>query len=1112
MQAEKSNAAGAFLSPFGAWGLAFGFAVGWGAFVMPGTSFLPGAGPLGTAIGVALGAAAMAVFAWNYHVLVRHRPGPGGAFAYAHDVLGPDYGFLVAWSLLLAYLAILWANATALVLLVRHVAGGAFQVGFHYRLAGFDVWLGEAGFCVAAIAAAGALCLAKRSAARVNLGLVLVLSGCVAVCFAAAVAKHRGGWASMAPPFAPGTGRPPARQVLSILGMMPWAFVGFEAISNLSGEFAFDRRRTFRVLAGAVAAAAAAYVALALLPALAHPDAFSSWPDYLAGAKRLGGIESMPAFAAARRALGAAGVAVLAAAMFAGISTGVIASVLATSRLLRGLSEYRVFPAWIGRLDARGSPRNAILLVAAFSAVVPFFGRTAIGWPVDMSSVGAAVAYCAVSAAALAEARKSGDAATRATGWCGVWMSVAFALLLLVPKYLSGGALAAESYLMLALWALVGFAVFRSVFRRDPERFGRTMAVWIGVLALVFFSSLMWVRQVSTRAIRAEVDGVSSFYLSQYRALTGADPSDEAEARAADFLGGAMELLERRLLLIDLVQLSLPIFAILLMFSLYRTQQFREKALELAKARAEANNRAKTGFMSNISHDIRTPLNAIIGYTELAEDSGTDAAALRGYVGKIRDSGRSLLELLDDVLEMSRIESGKVELDPVPMDLAAAIGQFHDLFAPQMAFKGVDFVVDVSGVRDRCVLCDKVRLDRMLLNLVGNALKFTPAGQSVRVVCRQLPSGTGTAPGSATYELRVKDTGIGMGPEFASRVFEPFERERTSTVSGIQGTGLGMAITKRIAELMHGSISVASEKGKGTEFTVRLELPLVPEDEVAAAADRGKHGRDADFAGKRLLLAEDNETNRDIAVRILGDAGFEVDCAANGQEALDKIDQGGPGRYDLVLMDIQMPVMDGLAAVRAIRALARPGVSDVRIMALSANAFDSDIRAAFEAGVDGHATKPYRRQALLERIAGMIGGGPAGDYTPLVRGRQPRILFADDSKLNHTVLAMHCRKLRIDGFVSAMDGAEALAKLRDPGPRPFDLLVTDLQMPGIGGAELVRAVRADPALAKLPVFVFTADDALKGTYASFGFTGALIKPVTTESLKAMLDSITAKPT
>ena len=394
------------------------------------------------------------------------------------------------------------------------------------------------------------------------------------------------------------------------------------------------------------------------------------------------------------------------------------------------------------------------------------------------------------------------------------------------------------------------------------------------------------------------------------------------------------------------------------MFSLYRTQQAREKSLELAKARAEANNRAKTGFLSNISHDIRTPLNAIIGYTELAEDAGGDAAALRGYVAKIRDSGRSLLELLDDVLEMSRIESGKVVLDPVPMDLVATLDQFHDLFAPQMAFKGVEFGVDASGVRDRFVMCNKVRLDRMLLNLVGNALKFTPAGGSVRVVCRQLD---GAAPGSAAYELRVKDTGIGMGPAFAARVFEPFERERTSTVSGIQGTGLGMAITKRIAELMHGSIAVASEKGKGTEFTVRVELPLVPEDEVAAAAKPETAGHRTDFTGKRLLLAEDNEANRDIAVRILRDAGFEVDCAANGREAVDKVERGGPGRYDIVLMDVQMPVMDGLSAVRAIRALARPGVSDVPIMALSANAFDSDIRAAFEAGVDGHATKPYRR-------------------------------------------------------------------------------------------------------------------------------------------------------
>ena len=1097
-----------YLSPLAAWGLAFGLAVGWGSFVMPGSTFLPGAGPLGTAIAVAIGAASMAVIAWNYHVLVRERPCSGGAFAYAHDVLGPDYGFLVAWALLLAYMAILWANATALVLLVRYVPGHALQIGPHYVLAGFDVWLGEAALCVAAIAAAGVLCLAKKFAARVNLGLMLLFSVCVAVCFAAALSKHEGGFAAMAPAFAPGTGTGKVRQVLGVLAMMPWAFVGFEAISNSSAEFAFDAKKTFRILVAAVAAATVSYVVLALLPTLVHPDGFTSWPDYLAGAKSLEGVSSLPTFAAAQRALGKPGVVLLAAAMFAGISTGIVASVFATSRLLHGLSEYGVFPEWIGRLDRNGTPRNAIFLVTGVSAVVPFLGRTAIGWPVDMSSIGAAIAYGGVSAAAIATARRRGDAVTAATGWCGIAMAVVFSLLLLVPKYISGGALSAESYLMLAIWSILGFAIYRAVFGRDKVRFGRTTAVWLGVMVLVFFSTLMWVRQASTRAIRDEMDDISSFYVSEYHRTTGTNPSEEAERIAAAFREEETAGLDRRLLAIDLVQLLLPAFAIVLMFSLYRTQQSREKELELAKARAEANNRAKTGFLSNISHDIRTPLNAIIGYTELAEEEGTDAEALRAYVAKIRASGRNLLELLDDVLEMSRIESGKVELDPVPMDLGATLGEFRDLFASQMEAKGVDFEVDFSGVRDRFVLCDKIRLDRMLLNLVGNAYKFTPKGGSVAVSCWQEP---GAGPESAVYELRVKDTGIGMSPAFAARVFEPFERERSSTVSGIQGTGLGMAITKRIADLMHGTISVASEKGKGTEFTVRVELPVVSEEEVAAAAVRGKGTPAADFAGKRLLLAEDNEANRDIAVRILAGAGFEVDCATNGKEALDKVAAGGPHRYDLVLMDVNMPVMDGLAAVRAIRALARPGVSDVPIMALTANALDTDVKAAFEAGVDGHATKPFQRRILLERIAGVLGGGPAGTFTPLVRGRAPRILFVDDSQLNHTVMGIHFRKLALEDIDHAACGEEALEKLRNPGPRPFDLLVTDLKMPGMSGKDLVDAVRADPVLAKLPVFVFTADDELKNTYASMGFTGALIKPATAETVKAMLDSITAKP-
>ena len=1105
---KSTNALSKYLSPFTAWGLAFGFAVGWGSFVMPGSTFLPGAGPLGTVIGVLIGAAAMAVIAWNYHVLVRDRPSSGGAFTYAHDILDADCGFLVAWSLLLAYMAILWANATALVLLVRYVAGDAFQVGLHYRLAGFDVWLGEASLCVVAIVAAGALCLAKKTAARINLGLMLLFCICVGICFAAALSKHDGGLAGMAPAFAPDPGRGHVRQVLGILAMMPWAFVGFEAISNSSAEFAFDPKKTFRILLAAIVAATVAYLLLALLPTLAHPDEYSSWPDYLAGAKRLEGISSLPTFATAHRALGTVGVALLATAMFAGISTGIVASVFATSRLLHGLSEYQVFPEWVGRLDGRGSPRNAILLVVGVSAVVPFLGRTAIGWPVDMSSIGAAIAYGGVSAAALASARKNGDATTKATGWCGIWMAAVFSLLLLVPRYLSSGALAAESYLMLAVWSVLGFAVFRAVFKRDRSRFGRSMAVWIGVMVLLVFSALMWVRQTSSRTIRSSMGDVSAFFGAQYRKLVGQDPPKEAEQYAGEFLGNELKRLHGRLLAIDLVQLLLMMVGVALMFNLYRAQRAREKTLEQEKAQAESNNRAKSRFLSNISHDIRTPLNAIIGYTELAEDDGADEATLRDYIAKIRGSGHHLLELISDVLEMSRIESGKISLDPVSVDLVAAIGNFRDLFTSQMKTKGVAFSVDLSGVRDRFVLCDPARLDRVLLNLVGNAYKFTPSGGSVSISCRQAAA---SAPGEALYEFRVKDTGIGMSPEFAARVFEPFERERTATVSGIQGTGLGMAITKRIVEMMHGTISVATEKGRGTEFTVRVELPLVSEDDFVSSSASAGHGRAVDFTGKRLLLAEDNPDNRDIATRMLSDAGFDVDCAVDGKEAVEKVAAGGPGRYDIVLMDMKMPVMGGLEAARAIRAMARPGVSDVPIMALSANAFDADVKASFEAGMNAYATKPFQRKVLLERIAALLGGAPDGTFTPLRRGRAPRILFVDDSQLNHTIMHSLFRKLELDDIVSAHSGAEALEKLRNPDPRPFDLLVTDLQMPGMSGRELVAAVRADAALAKLPAFVYTADDELKDTYASMGFTGALIKPASAETIQIMLESITEKP-
>ena len=983
---ENTGGMGRHLSMLAVWGLSFGYAVGWGAFVMPGATFLPDAGPLGTIVGVLVGAFAMAVIGWNYYRMTESCPGPSGACAFAAKAFGADYGFLTAWSLSLAYMAILWANATALVLLVRYMFGDVLQFGWHDTLAGFDIYLGEVLLSVGVMVVAGAICLwGRRLAGRVQAALAAFMLVGVAACFFAALAHHEGGLAGMAPAFSP-DGRGRFAQVLSILAMMPWAFVGFEAVSHSSGEFDFPARRLWRILLAAIAASVAMYGMLALMPVLAHPQQYATWPEYISAKSGLSGLDSMSTFAAARVSMGNGGVALIGTAMFAAIFTGIVGATVAMSRLVYSLSANDVLPAWrwLGRLDSNGSPRNAILFVVGISLVIPFFGRTVIGWPVDVSSIGAAVAYCCTSAAAWKLAREKGDAVTKATGIVGAVMSIAFCLLLLVPNYLSGSVLSAESYLVLALWCIVGFAFYRQVFKHDAQqRFGRSPVVWSGIVILVFFSSLMWVRLSTQSATSQAVDSIVAFQARHCAEVHGTSDVETIH-HEQDYVTGEMESLDAQRRVYDIVQLALFACSLVIIFNLYLIQRRRQEELEMSQAEAEARDRAKSSFLSSISHDIRTPMNAIIGYIELARRAGGDIGKVREYVGKLEASSHHLLALINDVLEMSRIESGRVELEPVPMDICAVLDEAADVFAAQMTEKSIEFKVDQSGVGHRYVMCDRSRMNRILLNIVGNAWKFTPAGGSITVTLRETAGGV--------YELRVKDTGIGMSDDFVKRVFDPFERERTSTVNGIEGTGLGMPITKGIVTLMGGSIDLRTELGKGTEFIVRLPLEQVDEKGVksggveSGGVESGgveelthqlTHSPTPSLthspAHRRILLVEDNDVNREIAYTILTQSGYIVDQATDGKKAVEKFAGEAPGFYDAILMDVHMPVMDGYSAAKTIRAMELPHRPRVPIIALSANAFETDVKAALAAGMNAHLAKPIKIDLLLKTLEAEMG-------------------------------------------------------------------------------------------------------------------------------------------
>ena len=953
-----------YLTGLSAWALAFGCSVGWGSFLMPGTTFLPNAGPLGTAIGLLIGAAAMILIGSSFHYMMRRWPDGGGAFTYARRAFGDDHGFLSAWFLCLTYIGLVWANATAMAVLARYMLGDTLMVGFHYRVAGYDVYLGEVLLCVGAVAAFGLICMAgKRLSGRTQAALALGLMASVTVCFAAAAMGHEGGAASMAPAFAPeGT---KIKQVFSILSLVPWAFVGFESVSHSAEELRFSTNRTLRIMTWAVVCTLACYIMLALLPVLAVPEGYESWTEYISALDGETGYRALPTLAAAHAALGENGVRILSMAVFCALSTSLIGNMVAASRLLRAMAEEGILPAWFRSVDKRDIPRNALWFIMGVSAVIPLLGRTAISWHVDVSTIGATIAYAYTCAAAWKLARLEGDRLHTLLGMAGFALSVLFSLFLLAPGVFSGGALETESYLILAAWGILGFLFFRLVLGGDRERrFGKSMVVWVALMALIFLTTLMWTQETISTVSREGTERIGAAAREE-----GVAAAAEDEARFDARVEEEMERVRRTFRDHNLVEASIVVLAFGVMFSVYSNMRSREKQIELERIKAQESSQAKSAFLSNMSHDLRTPMNAIIGYTQLAQREKVGEAEMRGYLTKIGASSQHLLSLINDVLEMSRIENGRMELMPEKTDLAEVMEETGKMFASQMSAKHIEFLVDASGVEDRYVLCDGNRLTRVFMNLLSNACKFTPEHGRVSAILRQ----TGREGQYASYEARVKDNGIGMSREFARNVFTPFERERTSTVSGIQGTGLGMSITKTIVDLMGGTIDLITAPGKGCEFIVRLQFPVekAPQEE----AEAGQDGQEMSLSGKRLLLAEDNEINREIALLILGEKGFVMETAENGRVALGMVSEAPAGYYDAVLMDIQMPEMNGYEAARAIRSLPDKDKAAVPIVAMTANAFKEDEDQAREAGMNGHIAKPIDVEKMMETLAGILSGG-----------------------------------------------------------------------------------------------------------------------------------------
>ena len=383
-----------------------------------------------------------------------------------------------------------------------------------------------------------------------------------------------------------------------------------------------------------------------------------------------------------------------------------------------------------------------------------------------------------------------------------------------------------------------------------------------------------------------------------------------------------------------------------------------QNELEFAREAAETANRTKSSFLFNMSHDIRTPMNAILGFANMAKKYSDDKEKVEECIDKVQTSGTHLLGLINDILDMARIESGKIEIEVEPIDVREAADRLTTILGDLARDKDIKLSVSLEDVENPYVYLDELHVNQILLNIISNAVKYTENGGKVDILIKEMLSSDKER---AHYRFVISDTGIGMTEEFLDHVFDSFERDKNEALAGIQGTGLGMSITKRLVDIMHGNIEVESTLGEGSTFTVDLEFKKYEGDFealVTAEAEQEQEATEITLDGKRILLVDDNELNREIASEILAETGAVIEEAEDGVEAFDKVRNSEPGYYDIVLMDVQMPRMNGYESTKAIRALENEALANIPIIAMTANAFDEDREDALEAGMNEHIAKP----------------------------------------------------------------------------------------------------------------------------------------------------------
>ena len=949
------------LSMLGAWALAFGCAVGSDAFVMPWNDFLPKAGPLGTLLGIFIGGLIMTIVAWNFHYMINRQPGFGGTYAYAAEAFGHDHGFLCGVFLAFAYLAIVWLDVMAFVGVAHYTLGDAFCFGFRYTIEKSNIYLGDILLSIAAIAVTSAICCRRRLSGVVQTVMAVVLAAGILICFASAAISHHGGLESICPAFSPSRGSG-LLQTLSILAIAPWLFVGFESISNSSSEFRFPVRNSFRVMFAALVAAVVAYTCLTAIPVLTFGEGTSGWTGAVADLANSGGRPDYHAFDVARRLLGKAGGIVIGVTLVGAIFTNLVGNTVAASRLVAAMADDGALPSFLGGRNDDGAPRNAVLVLAALAILVVPLGRAVIGIVVDISILGAAVAYAYTSSAAFKTARKAGDRVTQATGLLGLVFSIVVIFFFVMPfMTLDATMIATESYLVLIVWCLAALATFITVFHRDRmRRFGRSPVAWISLFVIIMVLSVMWIRQTT----RETTDKAYGNIVSRH-AETCIDAAPKRSGNGQDegnwrlTLRKNLSIVERSIFRSNLIQTGLNLIAIILMLALYAILRRRERDMEREKSAA------KSYFFSTVSHDIRTPLNAIIGFSEMLKTGFATEDERKQATDSIIMSGRTLLGLINDVLDLSKLESGKMEIAPEPTDVPRLMNVVMDAFRVSGGKPGVELRCRMDAMP--LLMLDPQRLRQIAFNLVGNAVKFTAKGHVELRARFERQNGALTG----VLRLEVEDTGCGISEEDLKRIGSAYVQVGAKA-SRNGGTGLGLAICKQLATAMDGRLDAVSTLGVGSTFSV-----VIPDVKVAETGADAQpcvpplvDAQPSAFPVQmphRILLVDDSRMNLMVLKALLKNMGdFEIAMASDGQEALKVLETSDAKAFDLVLTDMWMPNLDGAGLLRAIRA--NPALASLRVVAVTADV-ESQVTCA-EQGFNGILLKPITPASLAKVLSG----------------------------------------------------------------------------------------------------------------------------------------------